>query len=277
MRLLQRCGVEVVAIGGCCGALVHHLGKERRANALAAALVERLHVEMDGQGLDAIVANASGCGTHVKDYGYLFRDDAQLAAKAAAVSAKARDVTELLAELGLPPVGNGRRQSDRRIPLRLLDAARPESRAAAADVARGGRLRPRRRSRKGISAAALQVPTTSFSPSSRSVCAIASSVISRARARPSSPPATSAASRSSRPPPAFRSCTPSSCSTGRRADRNRPHSRTSLRGRRRMRDFRTEVRDVIDPKQLLEQMLGSNVAGNARVCRWADQQTDSMR
>ena len=107
MRLLQRCGVEVVAIGGCCGALVHHLGKERRANALAAALVEQLHVEMDGQGLDAIVANASGCGTHVKDFGYLFRDDAQLAAKAAAVSAKARDVTELLAELGLPPAVAG--------------------------------------------------------------------------------------------------------------------------------------------------------------------------
>ena len=62
-----------------------------------------------GSGLDAIVANASGCGTHVKDYGYLFRDDAQLAAQAAAVSAKARDVTELLAELGLPPAVARRR------------------------------------------------------------------------------------------------------------------------------------------------------------------------
>jgi glycolate oxidase iron-sulfur subunit len=49
------------------------------------------------------VANASGCGTHVKDYGYVFRDDARLAARAAAVSALARDVTEVLAELGLPP------------------------------------------------------------------------------------------------------------------------------------------------------------------------------
>ena len=107
IRLLERCGAEVVQVGGCCGALVHHLGKEKRANELGAALVERLHAELDGGGLDAIVANASGCGTHVKDYSYVFRDDAELAARAAAVSAKARDVTEVLAELGLPPVVPG--------------------------------------------------------------------------------------------------------------------------------------------------------------------------
>ncbi|HUQ53087.1 MAG TPA: heterodisulfide reductase-related iron-sulfur binding cluster, partial [Gammaproteobacteria bacterium] len=104
IRVLERCGVEVVTVDGCCGAIVHHLGKERGANALAAALVERLSAELDGAGLDAIVANASGCGTHVKDYGYVLRHDAELAAKAAAVSAKARDVTELLAEIGLPAV-----------------------------------------------------------------------------------------------------------------------------------------------------------------------------
>jgi glycolate oxidase iron-sulfur subunit len=102
IRLLERCGAEVVQVEGCCGALVHHLGKERRANTLSASLVERLHAELDGGGLDAIVANASGCGTHVKDYGYVFRDDAGLAARAAAVAAKARDVTEVLVELGLP-------------------------------------------------------------------------------------------------------------------------------------------------------------------------------
>jgi glycolate oxidase iron-sulfur subunit len=104
MRLLQRCGVEVVPVDGCCGALVHHLGKERRAAALGSALVERLHAELEGAGLDAIVANASGCGTHVKDFGYVFRDDARLSSRAAAVSARARDVTEVLAEVGLPPV-----------------------------------------------------------------------------------------------------------------------------------------------------------------------------
>jgi len=93
----------VVEIGGCCGALVHHLGREPHANALAAALVRRLHAELAGAGLDAIVVNASGCGTHVKDFGYVFRLDAELAAQAAAVSAKARDVTETLVTLGLPP------------------------------------------------------------------------------------------------------------------------------------------------------------------------------
>jgi glycolate oxidase iron-sulfur subunit len=103
IRLLERCGVEVVRIDGCCGALVHHLGQEPRAAALGGALVGRLHAELAGAGLDAIVANASGCGTQVKDYGYLFRDDARLAERAAAVAAKARDVTEVLAELGLPP------------------------------------------------------------------------------------------------------------------------------------------------------------------------------
>jgi glycolate oxidase iron-sulfur subunit len=104
IRLLERCGVEVVPVDGCCGALVHHLGKERRAAALGSALVERLHAELEGAGLDAIVANASGCGTHVKDFGYVFRDDARLSSRAAAVSARARDVTEVLAEVGLPPV-----------------------------------------------------------------------------------------------------------------------------------------------------------------------------
>jgi glycolate dehydrogenase iron-sulfur subunit len=107
IRLLERCGVDVVAVDGCCGALVHHLGKERRAAALGAALVERLHAELEGAGLDAVVANASGCGTHVKDFGYIFRDDARLASRAAAVAAKARDVTEVLADLGLPPVVPG--------------------------------------------------------------------------------------------------------------------------------------------------------------------------
>jgi glycolate oxidase iron-sulfur subunit len=107
IRLLERCGVEVVGVDGCCGALVHHLGKERRAAALGSALVERLHAELEGGGLDAIVANASGCGTHVKDLGYVFRDDPRLAARAAAVAVKARDVTEVLAELGLPAVVPG--------------------------------------------------------------------------------------------------------------------------------------------------------------------------
>ncbi|MEO8467783.1 MAG: glycolate oxidase subunit GlcF [Gammaproteobacteria bacterium] len=107
IRLLERSGVEVVVVGGCCGALVHHLGQESRAHALAASIVERLHAELTGGGLDAIVANASGCGTHAKDFGYLFRNDPLLAEKAAAVSAKTRDITEALAAIGLPPRAAG--------------------------------------------------------------------------------------------------------------------------------------------------------------------------
>jgi glycolate oxidase iron-sulfur subunit len=103
IRLLERAGAEVVTVDGCCGALVHHLGRERDAHSFAARIVDRLSAELTGQGLDAIVANASGCGTQLKDYGYMLRGDAVLAAKAEAVSAKARDVTETLEDLGLPP------------------------------------------------------------------------------------------------------------------------------------------------------------------------------
>ena len=103
IRLLTRAGAEVAAVSGCCGAIVHHLGREHDSRSLAAPLIERLHAALES-GVDAIVVNASGCGTQVKDYGFLFRGDPALAAKAAAVSAKTRDITEALAELGLPPV-----------------------------------------------------------------------------------------------------------------------------------------------------------------------------
>jgi glycolate oxidase iron-sulfur subunit len=96
IRLLTRLGCEVTiaAEAGCCGALEHHLGK--RAAALGAA---RRNVAA-WAGFDAIVANASGCGTQVKDYGFMLREDPAWAARAAEVSAKARDVTELISELG---------------------------------------------------------------------------------------------------------------------------------------------------------------------------------
>ena len=100
-RLLERAGAEVIEIPGCCGAIVHHLGREPESRALAASLIERLRAEQ-ARGLDAIVANASGCGTQVKDFGYLFRNDAQRASVAESISARTRDVTEILVELGLP-------------------------------------------------------------------------------------------------------------------------------------------------------------------------------
>ena len=103
IRLLTRAGCEVVRISGCCGSLVHHLGRERDALEFGVRVLEQVDAERRGGSLDALVANASGCGTHAKDYRHLFRNH-PLAAQAADASARARDVTELLAEIGLPPV-----------------------------------------------------------------------------------------------------------------------------------------------------------------------------
>jgi glycolate oxidase iron-sulfur subunit len=111
IRLLTRHGCEVVVAegAGCCGSLVHHLGKTDESHAQAAANIEAWSREIDGAGLDAIVINASGCGTTVKDYGFMFRDDPALAEKAKRISLLTRDVTELMAELGLkdPVIATG--------------------------------------------------------------------------------------------------------------------------------------------------------------------------
>ncbi len=99
-RLLERAGYEVVTLEGCCGALVHHLGRAGQNRALAARLLEKVESERRRGALDAVIVNASGCGTHLKDYGHLFRGDAQLARRAAAMSGIARDLTEWLYERG---------------------------------------------------------------------------------------------------------------------------------------------------------------------------------
>jgi glycolate oxidase iron-sulfur subunit len=105
VRLLTRHGVEVVVAegAGCCGALTHHLGKEGPALRSAKANIDAWLAEADRGGLDAVVINASGCGTTVKDYGFMLREDPAYAARAARVSAMAKDVTELLDGLGLGP------------------------------------------------------------------------------------------------------------------------------------------------------------------------------
>ena len=107
VRLLTRhdCAV-VVAKGGCCGSLLHHMGETRGSHAQARRNIEAWTQEMEGGGLDAIIVNASGCGTTVKDYGFMFRDDPDLAEKAAKVSALTRDITEFLFDVDLAsPVG----------------------------------------------------------------------------------------------------------------------------------------------------------------------------
>jgi glycolate oxidase iron-sulfur subunit len=104
-RLLTRHGVEVVVAkgAGCCGALVHHLGREQATLAAARANVAAWSAELEKGGLDAVVINASGCGTTVKDYGFLLRGDPDWADKAAKVSALTRDISEVMTELGLKP------------------------------------------------------------------------------------------------------------------------------------------------------------------------------
>ncbi|SDZ60531.1 glycolate oxidase iron-sulfur subunit [Jannaschia faecimaris] len=100
IRLLTRLGAEVVVAegAGCCGALTHHMGKTKESHGFAAANIEAWMRESEGAGLDAIVINTSGCGTTVKDYGHMFRND-PLAEKASKVSALAKDVSEVLLDL----------------------------------------------------------------------------------------------------------------------------------------------------------------------------------
>src|SRR5439155_6121601 len=107
IRLLTRLGCEVVVApgSGCCGALLHHLGDEAPALALARVNIDAWEGAPESGGFDAIVANASGCGTMLKDYGFLLREDPAYAEKAARVAALARDVSEVVAELGRPPSG----------------------------------------------------------------------------------------------------------------------------------------------------------------------------
>jgi glycolate oxidase iron-sulfur subunit len=107
IRLLTRLGAEVVVAkgAGCCGALPHHLGKVATSHAYARANIEAWTSEAARGGVDLIAINASGCGTQVKDYGFMFRNDRALAEKAARISALARDATEIIAALGFAPTG----------------------------------------------------------------------------------------------------------------------------------------------------------------------------
>jgi glycolate oxidase iron-sulfur subunit len=103
IRVLNRYGIEVVlaADAACCGSLEHHMGREQAAHAKARANIDAWSREIEGPGLDAIVITISGCGTTVKDYGFMLRTDPAYAGKAAKVSALARDVSEYLATLGV--------------------------------------------------------------------------------------------------------------------------------------------------------------------------------
>ena len=101
IRLLTRHGCEIIIANGagCCGAVNHHLGQDQAGKALAAANV-RAWTKITGD-IDAVIVNASGCGTMVKDYGHLFRNDPKLAETAKVISDKTRDICEFMDEIGL--------------------------------------------------------------------------------------------------------------------------------------------------------------------------------
>ncbi len=105
-RLLSRRGVEVVIPpdAGCCGALTYHMGERRRSLALMRRTIQVWHREIEKGNLDAIVLNASGCATAVREYAHIFRDDPDMAVMAGAVTSLVRDVSEVLDEVGLGDV-----------------------------------------------------------------------------------------------------------------------------------------------------------------------------
>ena len=106
IRLLARRGVDVeVAPGaGCCGALVHHMGREADAIAMAKRNIDAwMRVIDKGDPIDAVVVNASGCGTTVKDYGHMLAREPKYAERAAKIAGMARDVTEFIGSYDMGP------------------------------------------------------------------------------------------------------------------------------------------------------------------------------
>ena len=100
IRLLNRHNVEVVVLPkiDCCGSLNHHLGKKELAHSSFAKNIELWHDEYLKNGLDAIISNTSGCGTTMKDYGHIFRNDKEMKKKAKKISELTKDITEYLDE-----------------------------------------------------------------------------------------------------------------------------------------------------------------------------------
>ena len=96
---MTRHGIEVVLADGvgCCGSLVHHMGRDDAALAQARANIDAW---IALEGLDAVVITTSGCGTTVKDYGFMFRADPAYAEQAKRISSLAKDIAEYLG--GLP-------------------------------------------------------------------------------------------------------------------------------------------------------------------------------
>jgi glycolate oxidase iron-sulfur subunit len=99
VRFLNHLGYDAVLASGegCCGSLSLHMGKEADAKAFARRNIDAWHAQRENGPLDAIIINASGCGTTVKDYAHLFAGEPEYAAKAKYVSSLAKDITEFAA------------------------------------------------------------------------------------------------------------------------------------------------------------------------------------
>ena len=91
----EGCEVVVPAEQGCCGALMVHAGEEQQAQELARKTIRAFEVAQ----VDSIVINAAGCGSTMKEYGHLLRDDPEYAERAREFSVKCKDVSEVLADL----------------------------------------------------------------------------------------------------------------------------------------------------------------------------------
>ncbi len=95
-----------MADAGCCGALVHHLGRQVEALRAARRQIDVWTAEIENGGLDALLVTASGCGTTFKDYGHMLRNDERYAHTADRVSRLTRDISEYLAGVELSSEGN---------------------------------------------------------------------------------------------------------------------------------------------------------------------------
>src|SRR5208282_305366 len=100
VRFLNQLGYDVILSEGegCCGSLTLHMGKEAEAKIFARKNINAWYAQRETGPLDAIIVNASGCGTTVKDYAHLFAGDSAYASKAKYVSSLAKDITEFAAQ-----------------------------------------------------------------------------------------------------------------------------------------------------------------------------------
>ena len=100
IRLLNRHGIEVIISKNinCCGSLNHHLGKNELAEESFKKNISIWYDEYLKNGLDAIISNTSGCGTTLKDYGFIFRGDKNFKKKAKKISDLSKDISEYLYE-----------------------------------------------------------------------------------------------------------------------------------------------------------------------------------